>query len=68
MIEAVEPATDQRLEDLYNPALKNNAVALCTGAWEKIHAATREKTTNLYTGEWPRSDRPQMIGCPMSRF
>jgi hypothetical protein len=51
MAEAIQPATEQRLEDLYNPALENHAVALCAGAWEKIHAATRKKTTNLYTAE-----------------
>ena len=51
MIEAIQPATGQRLEELYNPALKNQAVAVCASAWEKIHAATRQKTTNLYTAQ-----------------
>jgi hypothetical protein len=43
MIEAIEPDIDQRLEDLYNPALKNHTVALCAGAWEKIHRGTLKK-------------------------
>jgi hypothetical protein len=51
MIEAIQPATDQWLEDYYNPALKNDAVAVCAGAWQKIHTATLKKTENLYTAE-----------------
>jgi len=51
MIEAIQPEIDQRLEDFYYPALKNHAVALCAGAWEKIHAATLEKTNSPCTAE-----------------
>ena len=68
MIEAIQPATDQRLEDYYYPSLKNHAVALCTAVWEKIHAATREKTKNLYTAERCAAKAYRVAMPPLSGY
>jgi hypothetical protein len=51
MIKAIQPVPDQWLEDLYNPALKNPAVAVCAGAWERILSAALKETKNLYTAK-----------------
>jgi hypothetical protein len=68
MTESIQPATDQKQGDFYNPALKNHAVALCAGAWEKIHAATREKTKNLYTAERCASIAYRLAMPPLSGY
>jgi hypothetical protein len=51
MIQAIPPSTAGSLEAAFHPSLKNPAVALCNEAWVKIHAATRERSKNLYTAE-----------------
>ncbi|MDR3772106.1 MAG: hypothetical protein P4L26_02095 [Terracidiphilus sp.] len=51
MIQAIQPATAETLDDLFCPALKNPAVALCSEVWQKIFRATLEQTENLNTAE-----------------
>ena len=51
MIQAIPPSTAERLEADFYPSLQNPAVALCTEVWQKIHAATLERTKSPYTGE-----------------
>ena len=51
MIQAIPPSTPESLEAAFHPSLKIPAVALCNEAWVKIHAATRERSKNLYTAE-----------------
>ena len=51
MIQAIPPSTAERLEADFYPSLQNPAVALCTEVWQKINAATLERTKSPYTGE-----------------
>ena len=51
MSQAIPPSTAERLEADFYPSLQNPAVALCTEVWQKIHAATLERTKSPYTGE-----------------
>jgi hypothetical protein len=51
MIQAIPPPTAESPDAAFHPSLKNPAVALCNEVWVKIHAATLERTKNLYTAE-----------------
>jgi hypothetical protein len=51
MIQAIPPSTAESPDAAFHPSLKNPAVALCNEVWVKIHAATLERTKNLYTAE-----------------
>jgi hypothetical protein len=51
MVQAIPPSTPESLEAAFHPSLKIPAVALCNEAWVRIHAATRERSKNLYSAE-----------------
>ena len=51
MIQAIQLSTAESLEADFYPSLKNPAVALCTEVWQKIHAATLERTRCVHTAE-----------------
>ena len=51
MLKAIQPSTTLRLEDLYYPALKNSAVALCACAREKVYQEVLAKTKQEYIAE-----------------
>jgi hypothetical protein len=51
MIQAIQLSAAESPNAAFTPSLKNPAVALCNEVWLKIHAATLERTKNLYTAE-----------------
>jgi hypothetical protein len=50
MVQAIPPSTPKSLEAAFYPSLQNPAAAICTEAWQKIHAATLKQTGNVLAG------------------
>ena len=68
MIQAIPPSTPESLEAAFHPSLKIPAVALCNQAWVRVHAATRERSKNLYTAERCASIAFRLAMPPLSGY
>ncbi len=51
MIQDNEHSTAECLEAAFYPSTDNPAIAFCTEAWQKMHAATLKRTKNEYAAE-----------------
>jgi hypothetical protein len=68
MVQAILPSTPESLETAFHPSLKIPAVALCNQAWVRVHAATRERSKNLYTAERCASIAFRLAMPPLSGY
>ena len=68
MIQAIPTSTPESLEAAFHPSLKIPAVALCNQAWVRVHAATRERSKNLYTAERCASIAFRLAMPPLSGY
>jgi hypothetical protein len=68
MIQPILPSIAEHPEAALHPSLHNPAVAHCTESWKKIHAATFEKTRNVYTAERCAAKAYRLAMPPLSGY
>ena len=68
MDQAIQPSTAERKLADFSPSLENPAVALCTEAWLKVHAATLKQTGNVYTAKSCAGKAYRLAMPPLSGY
>jgi hypothetical protein len=68
MIQPMQHFLAESQEAEFCPSFKQPAVAHCTEVWQKIHAATLEKTRNVYTAERCAATAYRLAMPPLSGY